>query len=138
MRRRQPRVVRNLGALLAGAATALAVWMALVPWDLSEIDATGAVIEGGGDDNAGAIALVAVVVLAIALALLLARPTRGHAAGFTLGGYVAWAVLFGWRAGSSRVSGANLFIVPLVAIVIPVAVVVPLLVRSLSKRRTVS
>ncbi|MGH9152633.1 MAG: hypothetical protein ACRD03_09595 [Acidimicrobiales bacterium] len=110
----------------------------LVPWDLSEIDATGAVIEGGGDDNAGAIALIAVVVLAIALALLLARPTRGHPARFTLGGYVTWAALFGWRAGSARFSGANLYIVPLVVIVIPVAVAVPLLIRSLSKRRTVS
>jgi hypothetical protein len=125
---------RLVAALLAGALAGLVAWLVLVPWDLSEIDESGVVIQGGGDDNAGNIAAVAIVLLAVGLVLAFPR-TRTSAAAFTLGGYITWAVLFGWRVGSARVSGANFFIIPLVIVVIPAAVIVPLVVRSVARQQ---
>jgi hypothetical protein len=127
--------LRSVAALVAGASAGLVAWLVLVPWDLSEIDESGVVIQGGGDDNAGNIAAVAIVLLAVGLVLAFLQRTRTSAAAFTLGGYVTWAVLFGWRVGSARVSGANFFIIPLVIVVIPAAVIVPLVVRSVARQQ---
>jgi hypothetical protein len=120
---------RLVAALLAGALAGLVAWLVLVPWDLSEIDESGVVIQGGGDDNAGNIAAVAIVLLAVGLVLAFLQRTRASAAAFTLGGYVTW------RVGSARVSGANFFIIPLVIVVIPAAVIVPLVVRSVARQQ---
>ncbi len=129
-----PRMTRRSVALLGGAAVPVAVWLVVVPWDLSEIDASGAMIEGGGDDNAGSIATVAVVVLAMGVVLALLQQTRTVAELFTFGGFIAWAALFGWRAGSSRVIGANFFMIPLLFAVVPAAIIVPLFVRWVARR----
>lgn len=133
----QPRLW-EVEAFVVGVAVALAAWLLLVPWDLSELDASGAMIEGGGDDNAGGIAVVALVLLVIGLALTLVQETSPLATVFTVGGYATWAALFAWRAGSARVSGANLYMVPLVIIVIPAAILAPLIVRSVARRRAPS
>ena len=130
------RVTYTIIALLGGASSAVIAWLLLVPWDLSEIDASGAVIEGGGDDNAAAIAAVAFVVVVLGLLLILGEHTRPRATAFTFAGLTAWTLLFAWRAGSARVSGANLFIIPLIFAVIPTAVIAPLIVRSLTQRRS--
>jgi hypothetical protein len=35
---------------IAGSATAIAMWLLVVPWDLSELDEDGSTLERGGDD----------------------------------------------------------------------------------------
>ena len=60
------------------------------------------------------------------------RRAEWAAARFAGGGLAAWAVLFAWRAGTAETSGANLFLAPLVAIVLPVTVGAPLLVGRIS------
>lgn len=85
--------------------------------------------------NAGAIAVVPAVVFVVGAVLVVGYRTRRIAATFTLGGTATWALLFAWRAGSARVIGANLFIIPLVILVIPTAGLLPLLVRAAVHRR---
>jgi hypothetical protein len=104
----------NLLGALGGGATAALLWLLLLPWDLSEVDAQGRMLERGGDDYGGAIAAVASIVVALALILLLLRRARRAAAAFAAGGLGAWAALFAWRAGTSETAGANMFLVPLV------------------------
>jgi len=128
------RVLASLIAVVVGAAAGAAAWLLLVPWDLSEFDASGRMIESGGDDNAGRIAVVAAVLLAAGVGLAFVDRARRQAPAATFGGFAAWAVLFAWRAGSARVSGANFFIIPLVVVVIPTAVIVPLLIRWVAWR----
>lgn len=103
----------NLLGALGGGATAALLWLLLLPWDLSEVDAQGRMLERGGDDYGGAIAAVVSIVVAFALILLLLR--RG-------------------RAGTSETSGANMFMVPLVFMVIPVAVIVPIALARFTAR----
>lgn len=91
-------------------------------------------LEKGGDDYAPMMALVAGAVIAIAIGLLFAPLTRRSATGFAAGGLVTWTVLFAWRAAVSRVSGANMFMIPLIVIVAPLAVGVPLALRSAAHR----
>jgi hypothetical protein len=126
--------VRIFVAALAGAAVAVFAWLVLVPWDLSEVSGDGRMLDGGGDDNAPQIALVAVAVVAIGLIAIGRRATRGAAPAFVAGGLAAWAALFAWRAGVSETSGANMFVVPLVMMFIPVALVAPLVLRAVASR----
>ncbi len=120
------------GALLVGAVVGAALWLALVPWDLSEVDPAGRELGDGGDDQAGAIALVAVVLAGVGLVLAVSERTARVASWFAGGGFAAWATLFAWRAGTAETIGANLYLVPLVTVVVPVALGVPLLLGKLS------
>jgi hypothetical protein len=122
----------GLVALLVGAVAATALWVGLVPWDLSEVDSAGRPVSDGADDHSGAIALVAVVVTGAGVVLAASRRSGWAAARFLGGGLAAWAVLFAWRAGTAETSGANLFLVPLVAVVLPVTIGAPLLVGRIS------
>lgn len=112
----------------------LGTWLLLVPWDLSEVDPDGRMLEKGGDDYGGMIAVVAGVVIAIAVGLLFAPRTRRSAPWFAVGGLVTWAVLFTWRAGGSETSGANMFMIPLIFAVIPVTTTVPFVLWRLTYR----
>ncbi len=126
--------MNQLSAALIGGVVALGTWLVVVPWDLSEIGADGQLLDQGGDDNGGLIALVAGVVIVIAVCLLMASRTRWSATWFAAGGLATWATLFAWRAGGSETSGANMFMIPLLLAVIPVAVAVPLVLRRLEHR----
>lgn len=119
-------------AVLVGSAVSLAVWLLLVPWDLSEVDADGRMLEQGGDDHAAMIAAVAGVVIAIAIGLLAAPRARRSAVWFAVGGLAVWAVLFAWRAGVAETSGANMFMVPLLFAVIPLTIAVPIVLGRLT------
>jgi hypothetical protein len=118
--------------LLVGAMAGTALWVGLVPWDLSEVDSAGRALSGGGDDQGGAIGLVAVVVTGAGVVLAAGARTGRAAPWFVGGGLTAWAALFAWRAGTAETAGANLFLAPLVAVVLPVTIGVPLLVGRLS------
>lgn len=126
--------VRTFVAALVGAAVAVFAWLVLVPWDLSEVSEDGRVLEGGGDDNWPQIALVGVAVVSVGLIAIGRRATRGDAPAFVAGGLAAWAALFAWRAGVSETSGANMFVVPLVMIFIPVVVITPLVLGAVASR----
>jgi hypothetical protein len=67
-----------LGAT-AGVAIAVATWILLVPWDLSELDANGSTLESGGDDSGWQIAVVGIVVVLVGLATTLKPVARGAA-----------------------------------------------------------
>jgi hypothetical protein len=95
-----------LGAI-AGVAIAVAVWLLLLPWDLSELDADGSTLEGGGDDYGWQIAVVGVVVVLVGLATTLKARTRSAGPVLVASGLTAWSALFGWRAGTAEVSGAT-------------------------------
>jgi hypothetical protein len=120
-----------LGAI-AGVAIAVAVWLMLLPWDLSELDANGSTL-GGGDDYGWQIAVVGVVVVLVGLATTLKARTRSAGPVLVASGLTAWCALFAWRAGTAEVSGANMFVVPLVTVMIPVVVLMPLLVRRVGR-----
>lgn len=126
--------IRTIAALVAGAATASIGWLAVVPWDLSEVDEVGRVVQGSGvDGQVLAVAVLGLVVLAgVGLALL--RPDWGQAVVFTSGGSVAWAVLFAWRASTARTSGANMYLLALVVVVLPLAWLAPVLVRLVARK----
>ncbi len=124
------RLAVRLASCLAGGALAVLVWAVVVPWDLSEVDERGRALPRGGDEYAPEIALVATAVGLTGLALSLSSRTRAGGPWLTAGGLWAWAALFAWRAAVSRVSGANLFMVPLVFFFIPVALVFPLIVNA--------
>lgn len=126
--------MHKLGAVAIGAVVALGAWLLLVPWDLSEIDADGRMLDRGGDDHAGMIALVAGVVIAIGIGLVVSPRTRPSATWFVLGGLVMWTVLFAWRSAVSEVSGANMFMLPLVFAVIPLTIIAPMALRAMEHR----
>jgi hypothetical protein len=121
-----------LGAI-AGVAIAVAVWLLLLPWDLSELDANGSTLQGGGDDYGWQIAVVGVVVVLVGLATTLKAKTRSAGPVLVASGLTAWSALFAWRAGTAEVSGANMFVVPLVTVMIPAVVLMPLLVRRVGR-----
>jgi hypothetical protein len=123
----------KLAASLAGAALALISWLLLLPWDLSEVDADGRVLDQGGDDFGGMIAVVAGIVVTASVGILLARRARWASAWVAMGGMAVWATLFAWRAGTSETSGANMFMIPLLFVVIPLTVAAPLALHRITK-----
>jgi hypothetical protein len=121
-----------LAPLITGALAGAALWVFLVPWDLSEVDSSGRPLANGGDDQGGSIALVAVLLTGTGVVLALSPRTERAAPWFTAGGLAAWAVLFAWRAGAAETAGANMFLAPLIAVVVPVAIGVPFLLGKVS------
>ena len=117
-------------AAVVGGLVALGAWLVALPWDLSETGGPSS----GGDEHGGAVALVAGLVVVTALGLLGPTRTRRLSAPFAGGGLATWAVLFAWRAGTAETSGANMFLVPLAFVVIPLTIAVPLLLRIVSRR----
>jgi lipopolysaccharide export LptBFGC system permease protein LptF len=113
---------------------AVVAWVVLVPWDLSQADADGNRIGGGADDAWGRIALVLAVVVVVAAALVFMRAHR-YAVGVASAGAFTWVVLFAWRVGTARTVGANLFLVPLVVMVVPGALIAVVLVAALDHSR---
>jgi hypothetical protein len=130
---RVERAVRWLPGGIAGAAIAVAAWLLLVPWDLSELDEGGSMLARGGDDYGPHIAAVALIVILVGSATVLKAATRSAGPVLVASGLTAWSALFAWRAGTARVSGANMFAVPLVMVMIPAVVLMPLLVRRLGR-----
>ncbi len=130
---------RALSVLLAfaiGTLTAVSIWVAVLPWDLSEVDNFGRATGGGVDDSVPAMVLVVAVVAVAGLTLALAGRRPAIATALTAGGCLAWAALFAWRAGTARTSGANMFLVPLVFLVSPTAVSLPLVVHRMGRLAT--
>ena len=122
-RSRGARSATTIAALLVGSVLSIGAWLLLVPWDLSEVDARGRVEPSGGDGQFGGIAVVYAIVIVSGAALASWKATRAGAAPFVAGAGLTWVVLFAWRAGSARTSGANMFLLPLVLLVVPAAVV---------------
>lgn len=108
-------------AVVVGVAIGFGAWLAIAPWDLSELDKAGRVIAGGGGDhhaNEIGAALALVTAMYCAAALVLDRVPITWACG---GSCATWVALFAWRASSARVDGANLWPVGLVMVVMPAA-----------------
>lgn len=117
-------------AVALAAVAAVGAWRAVVPWDLSEIDANGQLIpSGGADANAGRIAFAACVVVLVGFVLAAIPAARSSAVAATRAGMTVWAALFTWRALAARTEGASLFLVPLVFVVAPAVLIGPLIVR---------
>lgn len=104
-------------AIAAGTAVCLVLWILIAPWDLSELDTAGNVIDNGGDGHATTIFTVLSVLIALGIGAVLASPRLGRIA--AIAGFVTWALIFGWRAAVARVIGANLWPLSFVYIVIP-------------------
>lgn len=85
------------------------VWLAVIPWDLSEIDADGRLRPEGGDDVFGswrsAMLAVGWFVSAAGVTAMGLRRRWTLATVVVVGSF--W---FLWRTGSARVNGANLFL----------------------------
>jgi len=118
---------------ILGGGVAVACWLLLVPWDLSEVDERGVAPERGGDEYGAQIAVVGLVVVVAGLVTTLRASTRHLGPMVAAGGLAAWSVLFAWRAGAAETSGANMFMVPLVAVMLPSVVVIPLLLRRTAR-----
>ena len=110
----------NASAVVVGVVIGFGAWLAIAPWDLSEIDKAGRVIAGGGDHLAPQIGAALALVTAVYCvgALLFDRVPITWACG---GSCAIWVALFAWRASSARVDGANLWPVGLVMVVMPAA-----------------
>jgi hypothetical protein len=119
--------------MAAGIAASVAAWLKLVPWDLSEIDALGRPSPGSADANAPAIAAVIGIVLVVGVLLAILLPKGSW--GFAVGGSIAWAALFAWRAAVGRAVGVNLWPVSFVMFILPAVAFVVLLVRAVARWR---
>ncbi len=122
------------GSSLLGAGLAVGTWIALLPWDLSEINARGEVTGTGGDDLFGQVALVGLLVAAVGLGVSLSGRYE-VATWMTVGGLASWALLFAWRASVARTAGANLWLLPFIVVVLPAAIAMPLIVWRVGKGR---
>ena len=114
------RWAQDLLAVVMGVAIGIAAWVAIAPWDLSEVDTAGRAIAGGGDHLAPQIgaALALLTAMYCVGALVSDRVPITWACG---GSCAIWVALFAWRASVARVDGANLWPVGLVIVVIPAA-----------------
>lgn len=130
------RIVRTAPAFagaLVGAGLTLGGWMLLVPWDLSEVDAVGNPTSTGGDDAWPAIIGVFFVVAVIGI--LAARfSQQGFAMAFTLVGAGTWTALFAWRVSTARTTGANMWMIPFLVLVVPAVVGVSAVTYAISRR----
>lgn len=116
---------------LIGVSVAFAAWIALVPWDLSE-RADGS---RSGDDFGPEIAAVCIVVTIVGVLVAIAPRTRPLAAALAAGGLWCWTALFAWRAGTAEmVSGANLYMIPLLFLFVPSAIVLPIVGHGVVRR----
>lgn len=105
------KVLEGRSRLLIGCLVlAMSVlWLGLIPWDLSEVDADGALKPGGGDDvfrSWRGVALAVGWFAATVGVAALAVPRRWT----LLTVIVVGSFWFLWRTGSARVIGANLFL----------------------------
>lgn len=100
---------RQVGVVAGLAVVVSVLWLAFVPWDLSEVDARGDLIEGGGDDVfAGWRSVALGVGWFVAVAGSVVAGLRGRWALLTV--LVVGSFWFLWRTGDARVIGANLFL----------------------------
>ena len=132
-RSERPNLVRDTAAVAAGIAACLALWLLLVPWDLSEVDSDGRIIAGGGDDTAplqGAVLAILLVTSLLGVALV---PRFGRIAG--LSSFVSWASLWAWRASVARAAGANMWLAGFVVHVVPATVAASALVIGVERGR---
>jgi hypothetical protein len=125
---------------LGGVAAALLLWLAVVPWDLSEVETVQPVpgydYSGsgeGGDEYAFQIAVVLVMVAGLAVGFVLAG--RRKARWLATAGAATWAALFCWRAAVARTSGANMWFAGFVIVIAPAAIGVHLAVHAIARRR---
>lgn len=126
--------------VLAGTAASLLLWLVVVPWDLSEVEAVQPVpgydyygSGRGGDEYAFQVGLVLAVVTVLAVASVLAGRTRAR--WMATAGAVTWAGLFSWRAAVARTSGANLWLAGFVLVIAPAAIFVHLAVHAIARWR---
>ena len=113
----------HASAAVGGVAVGFGAWLAIAPWDFSELDTAGRVIAGGGADhhaNEIGAALALVTAMYCVAALVWDRAPMLWACG---GSCATWVALFVWRASSARVDGANLWPASLVLVVMPAAAV---------------
>ena len=115
-------------ALVGGAVAEWLAWQAFAPWDLSEVDKLGQVIEPGRGDHLwpqifAALAVVTVAYVAIGLVW-----GRRLVVAASVGSAATWAFIWSWRAAVSRVVGGNFWLASLVIVVLPTAIGAVLLV----------
>ena len=104
--------------LFAGVAVVIALWLLLVPWNLSEEDPTGR-LRPEGQDSYYAPRIAAVVVIAAIAGGLAAVRDKQWSRLFLGGSFGGVIALFAWRAGSGTSAGANLWLMSLITVVIP-------------------
>jgi predicted neutral ceramidase superfamily lipid hydrolase len=126
--------MRLIGWGVAGAVCAVVAWLLLVPWDLSTVDESGELIAGGNERGAGGMVVVFVVIVALGL-IIAFRGARATSVTLTAAGTATWMSLFAWRTATARVIGANLFIVPLIVLVLPAAIIGPVVVLAVATVR---
>ena len=116
------RWVNNVLVVAVGVAIGVGAWLAIAPWDLSEVDGSGRIIAGGGDHLAPRIgaALAFVTAMYCVGALVLDRLPIMLACAASC---ASWVALWVWRVGVARVDGVNLWPLGLVFVVIPAAAV---------------
>jgi hypothetical protein len=99
------------------AVSAACAWLAVVPWDLSTVDAAGQAVEG---DNRLAAVIVALLLggLSVFLAVSLRRDAVLPAIAAAV---LVPVVLYAWRASVANTDGASQWLASLVAFVLPLA-----------------
>lgn len=132
------RMLPAAAAALAGSTAAVSVtvvlWLVLLPWDLSEIDAEGNPTGSSLDQRWLSFALILLVILAVGIwAAWLRHPIISVS--WTIAGAMMWAGLFAWRASSARVSGANFWFLAFFLFVGPAAFGVSSFVTYLARER---
>ena len=117
-------------ALVGGAVAEWLAWQAFVPWDMSEVDKVGQVIEPGRADHLWPQIFAALAVVTVAYMAIGFVWGRRLVVAASVGSAATWASIWSWRASVSRVDGANFWLASLVTLVLPAAIAAVLLVRA--------
>jgi hypothetical protein len=117
-------------ALVGGAVAEWLAWQAFVPWDMSEVDKVGRVIEPGRGDHLWPQIFAALAVVTVAYIAIGFVWGRRLVVAASVGSAATWAFIWSWRASVSRVVGANFWLSTLVILVVPAAIAGVLLVRA--------
>jgi hypothetical protein len=129
------RTIARALSLCTGALVSIVAWWLLVPSNLSEIDELGHKTGAGLEGSVLQIAVVALLVTCAGLAGVWVDRSTFAAAWFVTGGLGAWCCVLAWAGLTARTSGANLFVVPLTLVVLPVTALVPCGVALLERRQ---
>jgi hypothetical protein len=126
-------ILRSLAISTLGPILVVVGWSVALPSNLDQIDGSGD-ISGPGVDGYW-LHILGVPLPMLALAALLAwRRSYREAQLVVAFGALSWVLTFTYRASMARTTGANMFLVPLIFLVVPTAIAMVLLVRWMCRR----
>ena len=108
---------RRVVSWISGWATVVALWIVILPWDLSEVTADDA-LRNDGLQNAWPLVVLLVCISAVLGGVVTYRSTLlGES--FLWGAGCTFLILFAWRTSVAHTRGANFWLVGLIFYALP-------------------